>query len=102
MTRAVADILRAAKARIGTPERWCQGGASWEGLKGEQYPACAAIACWWHRGPRGAASDDERAAINALEAVVMDHLPTWNDAPERTHAEVMAAFDRAIAAEEAS
>jgi hypothetical protein len=31
-----------------------------------------------------------RAAIGNLS------IPGWNDAPERTHAEVLAAFDRAI------
>lgn len=44
-------------------------------------------------------------AINALYNAIglsrefwMPKLPDWNDAPERTHAEVLAAFDKAIAA----
>jgi hypothetical protein len=36
----------------------------------------------------------------ALFGVIVDdtNVPAWNDAPSRTHAEVLAAFDRAIEA----
>lgn len=92
VNRSVADILRAAKARIGTPERWCKGTeAAYEGWKLDG-PTCAAFSLI-----------DKRDAYDALcRAAGGACLPSWNDAPERTHAEVMAVFDRAIAAEEAS
>lgn len=47
-----------------------------------------------------------RAWVRALDALRdaiggTDTVIAWNDAPERTHAEVLAAFDKAIAAERA-
>lgn len=36
------------------------------------------------------------------EAIGCKAISTWNDAPERTKADVLAAFDRAIAAAEAA
>ena len=46
---------------------------------------------------------DTGAALKALKCAIGNghEIVPWNDAPERTHAEVMAAFDRAIAAEQA-
>ena len=42
------------------------------------------------------------SALATLKRIIGSHeIVPWNDAPERTHAEVMAAFDRAIAAEQA-
>jgi hypothetical protein len=38
-------------------------------------------------------------AVEAMERSVGGHIPTWNDAPERTQADVLAAFDRAIEAQ---
>lgn len=65
-------------------------------------PACAAVACGWVAdGDLLVFSDARNAAQNALAAAagVSPHeLPEWNDADERTEAEVLAAFDRAIAA----
>ena len=39
---------------------------------------------------------NNRYFLIAINARVCE-IPSWNDAPERTHAEVLDAFDRAIA-----
>jgi hypothetical protein len=102
-----SEVLRAAKARIGTPEQWCGEGGSGKNDRGgvcavhaigvalgaatctyitaSEHPAVAALL-------RGAGVDPFGGPLGGLVA-------HWNDT--HTHAEVMAAFDRAIANEEA-
>jgi hypothetical protein len=82
-TNPVADVLRRARALIDTPEKWCQGQCE----LGEAKCALGAIL---------GADPNYAAAALALNRVVAPNIPAWNDAPERTHADVMAAFDRAI------
>lgn len=100
----LAQDLRAAKALIDTPEKWTKGKlirrdendqicamcsigaiyvATQETLNARHYAAKAAF----------------REAAGCVEGLSISY---WNDAPERTHAEVMAAFDRAIEKAEAS
>ena len=65
---------------------------------------CALGAIWrYSESPR----DDREAAQHALASILCRDrvpstgrwsVPVWNDAPDRTHAEVLAAFDRAIEA----
>jgi hypothetical protein len=61
--------------------------------------AGALLAVWeeWRSAERPAdvVSRDFAEAGLALRAAVGD-IVAWNDAPERTHGEVLAAFDRAI------
>lgn len=82
---AVADKLREARKLI---ERgWCQG----EAQIGHQF--CILGACGWASGD----SDlyfDMREPLQ--KATGCEALSRWNDAPERTQAEVLAAFDKAI------
>ena len=83
-------ILNAACARIATPEYWSQGA----GIDGNAL--CASLAfyvlddCDWIA---------RLSAVRALAAAAglssSDEIPAWNDAPETTHADVMAAFDLA-------
>lgn len=89
----VADVLRRAKALIDTPEKWTQGN-----FCGDHDSFCA-----WGAIFRAAASVNAQSPepYNQMCKVVGQHLPNWNDATERTHAEVMAAFDRAIAESDA-
>lgn len=102
---AEAETLRRAKALIDAPEKW---------LKHEQNNAAMTAFCF-HGALSMAISgapyvqhDNEPAYLLFCRAnpegfqcrypglTVRDHV-NWNNAPERTHAEVMAAFDRAIA-----
>lgn len=95
--RSTADILRAAKALIDTPEKWRQG---WEDY-GDRLCMVTAVT----HVLNGAHVPDPvwqclGKAIRKGGGSV-GPLWRWNDAPERTHAEVMEAFDKAIALAEA-
>jgi hypothetical protein len=79
------EILEAAKARIDTPEKWCQGILSLDGRR----CAMAAFEGW------------ETGTVPLYDLLAKDasygtpSLVEFNDT--HTHAEVMALFDRAIA-----
>lgn len=94
MSRAVAEVLRRAKERIGTPERWCQKDFR-----------CGDKVCPVEAIRESGGSWEERFALARVVGrtgyLTTDEIARWNDVDGRTHAEVMAAFDRAIAAEEA-
>jgi hypothetical protein len=102
-TMTVKDNLIAAKALIDTPEKWgredytprpgcfCVIGALCEAMK--LSPATVE-----------ASSDEARAlALSLPEGWEKNgwYLPNFNDAKDTTHADIMALFDRAIAAQEA-
>lgn len=115
-------ILTSARAYLSDPDHWCQGRLF---VSGEHPQACSigairfagSILQWVRYAP--ASPDDrpfhlgtavwpsieqtERAqrAEEYLKVAVEDAIPTWNDEEGRTHAEVLAAFDRAIALAEA-
>ena len=117
-----ADVLRAARERISTPERWTKG------VYAIDSDGCAVDtsdrrACAWCAlgalaaslpcrdpdilGMRTPLFDEARALLSAgvprNAGVRSCHwsVSFWNDAPGRTHAEVLATFDRAIALAEA-
>ena len=60
-----------------------------------------AITASAHRLHRGTV-DYLHAKAAVLSVIGGDSMNAWNDAPERTHAEVIAALSAAIAAEEAT
>lgn len=76
-----SEILTAARALIDTPEKW-RGGAN----------AAISEAYWLKGGPHECAYEALRRAIG-----LRNNLAYW----ECTHAELMAAFDKATAAERA-
>lgn len=101
-----ADILRAAKARIATPERWTRAAMARD-QDGDRVASVSERACAWcsigaMEAEVGASTSALVRALRALNLAV-DGVPVdiWNDMPGRTHAEVLAAFDRAIALAEA-
>ena len=83
-----AEILRAARALIDEPERW-------RGPDVKHCP-CTAINSTSLATVDGAAARRFMCKAVGVSAKARWLLWHWNDAPERTHAEVMAAFDRAI------
>jgi hypothetical protein len=103
-----ADILRAARERIATPERWNQGWFAADAA-GREVSSVSPIACsWCALGAVYATSGGARGAD--VEALLIAALPAecsagdvgyFNDLPATTHADVLALFDRAIAAAEA-
>jgi hypothetical protein len=103
---STAEILRAARALIEKPEAWVQ--KQYRAYADEKcevvtgYCLVGALTRGEVIGPRCLGSDDE--FWRAYECVADQSRVTpevWNDAPGRTHAEVLALLDRAIAAAEA-
>lgn len=103
----LADTLRDARALIDTPEKWTQRTIARD-ADGRTVPAVSSEAvCFCAEGALVRASNDSGWTTLArvmLRAVLPDDLPVhvWNDARERTHADVLAAFDRAIEAAKAT
>lgn len=103
--RSTAEILTAARGLICTPDRWVQGDGATDSLGNSvsmRHPSATcrctlfAILTVGSGAEAGLAIDTLRQVIDLPEDV---SLPEWNDTPGRTHADVMAAFDAAIAAE---
>lgn len=101
MSAAVAQLLRAAKARHGpNGELWKRGGGGECGG-----PRCMALALVDEAFGLSAAWESGLAAIRGVvphseEDGLVLSVTHFNDDPERTWPEVAAAYDRAIAAEE--
>ncbi len=106
------DILQAARSKIEKQEMWGQGLAEPPGRSLQTYCAparssqtyCAVEAIDasdqpFSRGRLPAYQAFARAAglENTFITASNTSITDWNDAPERTHAEVLAAFDLAIA-----
>lgn len=95
---SVHDVLVRARAKIANPDDWGKGVRG--RLGGGRRPlntCCAAEAIEdvsTYRDPRKEAYAALSASVG-LEGFFIT-IVEWNDAPERTHAEVLAAFDRAI------
>ena len=90
-TDTVADVLRRARALIDSPEKWCKGALYRDGAR-----------CVWgaldgiRTGEPTPFRKAEAGATYITRAIGGRNIASWNNAPERTHAEVLAAFDRAI------
>jgi hypothetical protein len=103
-----AEILRAARERIKDPERWTQSGAFACAADGRPMSPFADLAvCWCVRGSLyretwsvSAAHEVEMFLREAMGADFtspdFEELAAFNDAPETTHADVLALYDRAI------
>lgn len=94
------ELLIAARKKIERPECWTKGQLARD-MYGEQVPMSDVAACCWcgYGAIWSEAREWSRALPEAEEALDMacgSHFPTWQDAPERTHAEVMKVFDIAI------
>lgn len=98
----VRENLIAAKALIDTPEKWLKGALS----TGDDTCFCA-MGALGHAGGFGlVASDKTPEMASLLDSIpasfvwVRDRhrLAAYNDHPNTTHADIMALFDRAIAA----
>jgi hypothetical protein len=90
MNQSPREVLIAARKLIEKPENWTQR----KFRHGDAYCMSGALL----------AIDGHSIMSSAVYAALKQAVPSsfhclaeWNDAPERTHAEVLAAFDRAIA-----
>lgn len=96
------ELLKAGRIRISSPENWGTGSRGCAGRNRPMHTCCAAEAIEealpiipWDDIEKYEA---RKRALKALaNAAGTDCIVEWNDAPGRTHAEVMAAYDLAIA-----
>ncbi len=90
----VRENLIAAKALIDTPEKWGKGAY-------EPSPGCFCIlgALFEASGRQTAYGAPYDAIERQLPWGNKSGIVKFNDAPETTHADIMALFDRAIAAQ---
>lgn len=96
------DVLVKARALIDKPEAWTKGALARASTGRRAREDGPGAVCWCVSGAIICANGGQyhRGAFRAFEASLGPNrpvIPHWNDAPERTHAEVLAAFDRAIA-----
>lgn len=110
----VVDLLKRARALIATPKAWCQQKAAASlfrpGYIAPSSPDATSFCAMGALIKEGFGIDDRAWCAasdflqNAIPAGSRDStIPRYNDTPGRTHAEILALFDRAIeAAEEAA
>ena len=90
----IKQRLRAARALIDQPEKWTQNKLARQ-VNGGMVARCVdgAILSVCLDGEQQETREYLGDSINGKGRL---QLSEWNDAPERTHADVMLAFDRAI------
>lgn len=99
------QLLKKARALLAKPKAWIQGseartanGTSVCATTRGAIRFCALGALYKAEGVNPMDSGDRDVARWALRrAVKNDHLVSWNDAPRRTHAQILKGFDKAIA-----
>lgn len=100
-----AEALAAGRKLIDTPEKWCKGSYAMTKRRRAVGPLEPTAACFCAAGACLVVTGDLwNAAREALDRQVSEHFcggtaTTFNDHHLTTHADVMALFDRAIAAE---
>ena len=130
MTLTVLEILQGGRDHLADPARWHKGSyfdrtyaANVLKLDGEDLdastavpmgcPACAmgalaaktGVLCWsFHFPNKTETTANQTLALLALRAALppsIAWIPDYNDDPKTTHADILALFDRAIAAVQA-
>lgn len=94
--QSVIDILEAAKALIKNPINWGKGDYVYRGDDTTKYCAIGAVMTVESDLADNALFVSERFLRDALPEDADRRLVRYNDAPERTHEEIMSLFDRAI------
>lgn len=103
--RTASEILRAAKAKIAEPSRWVKGAPALNADGSAVDPWRGHAVCWCVNGAlvevtRTGELMQSRASFILSQCARRRGYETasrLNDAPETTHADVMALFDEAIA-----
>lgn len=92
---SIADTLRAGKANI-EARGWCQGdGKVFDPLRRYGFCVGSSLGPVTFDNPEMTKVCDMFKIANGIS--LLSGLGDWNDAPERTKEEVLAAFDKAIA-----
>ena len=104
----VKEVLRLARALIDKPERWTKGtdkrDARGKVLCGSEFGTAVSCRCAGSAIFECSSDPNQaKAARSLLCAAIERHtgkshywVCVWNDAPDRTHGEVMQAFDWAL------
>lgn len=100
----VLSILQAARLLLDDPRHWTKGWEARDKSGGGVSPGDYAAACWCGRGALWAVAPDDQWSRSDASAEVeaqlplgdWDSIPSYNDAPRRTHADILALYDRAI------
>lgn len=94
------EILVKARALLEDPTRWMQDAYN-KDADGNEFVDDAYAICWCAEGALlyaiGPDTIENAKAQLFLENAIGGNVPGWNDAPGRTHAEILAGFDAAIA-----
>lgn len=95
------EILKKARELLSDPTHWMKGGCNASHVRE------ATAFCAWHAICKVNAPDyseklDNSTILLAFNFSRLIYLFGWNDAPERTHAEILQRFDEAIARLEAA
>lgn len=103
----VLGILKGAREILASPNRWTTGIGARDRY-GEKTGFDEKSACRWclwgalcRAAGRMLSDEIDVAILDALGFKYGTDIFEWNDAPNRTHAEVLAKLDAAIASEEA-
>ena len=96
-------LARQVRELLAVPERWTQGAPA-RSAKGRRVPPSSPSAvCWCVAGAierqgevTGARMRDELGVLRAMSKAAQQIAWDWNDAPGRTHADVLALLDRVI------
>ena len=100
-------LLKKARARIANEKNWCKNESKQYALiKGKRVVQFCMLGSI-QPSPTGSSRDVYESARAVLADAIYklsrgrtDHITGWNDSPRRTHAQVLKAFDIAIAARE--
>lgn len=105
-----ARVLRGARALILDPAKWTKGVLARDHAGAKIHPTNPRAVCFCAVGSVLNLTGDvrldprEQAAFDLLRRAIgkgeQTSIGRWQDEPDRTHAEVLAAFDRAIEAGE--
>lgn len=98
-----SEILHAARTLLARPEAWTQGKFARDSHGRPVYYTDERATCWCTSGAMGKVNDTEsvaqRVSLTAFsflyKATGFECIPDWNDSPSRTHAEVLAALEKA-------
>ena len=111
MSKDVADVLRGAREKIAVPERWTRLVLARDADGRGVSPNDSTAVCWCGYGAVETATLDMGLCCSAETALDMAaarqsrfgcSFSLMQDFPTTTHADVLACFDRAIAAEDAA
>jgi hypothetical protein len=91
----VADVLESAAKLIEQPGKWVQGENALDKFGEPTEPGYSDAACWCLEGALQQCGGRHSAYQAVRRAVGESNLWGWNDAPERTQPEVVAALRRA-------